>query len=103
MESDKEIVVSHSSDVSGECISVIGRVNDGDSHCHSTRLGSDSAHKKASKSARIDVESGTWSCKYQKCIVKDDEDMLTDVRNCWIIRSRCFSHPDTGNMFVVYV
>ena len=51
MESDNEIVVSHSSDISGECVSVIDRENDGDSHCRFKRLDSDSdsAHKKASK------------------------------------------------------
>ena len=74
---ESEIVVSHGSDVSGECVSVIDRENDGDSFCRSKRIDSDSAHKKASKSARIDVESGRWSCKYQKCIIKDDQDMLT--------------------------
>ena len=47
MESANEVVVSHSSDVSGECISVNDWENDGDSHCRSKRLDSDSAHKKA--------------------------------------------------------
>ena len=94
MESDNEIVVSHSSDVSGECVSVIDRENDGDSHCRSKRLDSDSAHKKASKSARIDVESGTWSCKYQKCIVKDDEDMLTYTKCKSKYHYRCTELPD---------
>ena len=89
MESDNEIVVSHSLDVSGECISVIDN-----SHCRSMSIESDSAQKKASKSTRIDVESGTWSCKYMKYIGKDDEDMLTCTNCKSKYHYRCTELPD---------
>ena len=32
--------------------------------------------------------------------VSVSQNITIDVRNCRIIRSRCFSHSDTGNMFV---
>ena len=102
MERGNEIIVSHSSDISGECISVIDRENDGDSHCRSKRLDCDSAHKMTSKSARRNVEGGTRSCKYQKMmriclrVRSVSQNITINVRNCRIIRSRCFSHSDTG-------
>ena len=85
MESDNVIVVPQLSDnVAEGSVELIdqGKISDtdrvsGDKNKHRSTIDCDNVKMKNTKSPKLAVENGSWSCTCHKCVAKDDENMLS--------------------------